>query len=704
MPEFWRQNSQKLHRKLSRADISPQNTETVDYHRTLTPKSSYSSSYSAKDFNALLPQERAQQKQLQWRETQESLQLFDPLQRSALQQFDLNLQSPPSPPPPTSSDVLVVGAGPAGLMLACNLIRFGINAEAIDNRHEKTPTGRADSLQPKTIETLKQMRLADRLLTKGVKVHDVRCWQSCAEQPLRRISKDRQFPPSSLDCLDPYLLLAHQGFVEDIFIKDIMERGVEVQRDLSFVDYKSEIGQNNPLQVICKVNSSQEKEVLTTRYLIGCDGSQSNVRKVMGSRPVGHSSDVIWAVIDGELETDFPDLYSKVAIHSDEYGSILLFPREQNLTRLYIEMRKDLREGSARESQETVMARVEAILDPYYIHWRHIEWFGHYQIGQKVASRYQDEENKVFIAGDATQTMSPNASQGMNHSLHDSFNLAWKLNLAVRGLAKPCLLATYEIERRQVAQELTNFDLEQSSAPVAASTPTARNIRFNSGYAAEYSPSVLNKCQPQKSCSTLPLRPGTLLPPARATRCIDFNPVDLHLDIPILGQFRLFFFTENTTDTYGFLDILSTHAISHNTFLGRLTHSINTSYTLQPPLAAASDDFIRPERYTPISGLFTFALVVQQKSEDVENREVPSLWRDSKFTVYADDIPESDTRGLGVTEKWMGGVKDGEVGILVVRPDGYLGCAEKFRGKKEEGLKAARWLDEYFDGFLQCTC
>lgn len=60
----------------------------------------------------------------------------------------------------------------------CNLIRFGINAEIIDNRHERTPTGRADSLQPKTIETLKQMRLADLLLTKGVKVHDVRCWVS----------------------------------------------------------------------------------------------------------------------------------------------------------------------------------------------------------------------------------------------------------------------------------------------------------------------------------------------------------------------------------------------------------------------------------------------------------------------------------------------------------------------------------------------
>jgi phenol 2-monooxygenase (NADPH) len=525
--------------------------------------------------------------------------------------------------------------------------------------------------------------------------------QSSHQQPLHRISKELQFPSSSLDCLDPYLLLAHQGFVEDVFIKDIMERGVEVQRDLTFVDYQSQPGQNNPLEVICKVNSSQEKEVLTTRYLVGCDGSQSNVRKAMGSRPVGTSSDAVWAVIDGELETDFPDLYSKVAIHSEEYGSVLLFPRERNLTRLYVEMRSDLREGSARESQEAVMTRVEEILEPYYIQWRNIEWFGRYQIGQKVASKFQDEENKVFIAGDATQTMSPNASQGMNHSMHDSWNLAWKLNLAIRGLAKPCLLATYEIERRQVAQELTNFDYEQSSAFVAGSAVTHRNVRFNSGYGAEYAPSILNMTQKATTKGTL--HPGSLLPPARATRCIDSNPVDVQLDIPMLGQFRLFFFVKDLTLTYEFLDNMSMHAISHNTLLGRLTHSMNTSYTLQPPLAAVSDEYTRPEQYTPISGLFTFALVLQKKSYEVEIGELPFLWRDSKFTVYADDIPESDTRGLGVTDKWLGGVGGNEVGIVVVRPDGYVGTLKTFAARKENAGKAAKWLDGYFDGFLQAT-
>lgn len=114
MPEFWRHNSK--HRKLSRAEDPPRKAEAVESYRTLTPKSSYSSSYSAKDFS-ILAQERSHQKQLERVETQETLQLFNPLR-----------QSPPSPPPVVSSDVLIVGAGPAGLMLAYGIFGSFLSA------------------------------------------------------------------------------------------------------------------------------------------------------------------------------------------------------------------------------------------------------------------------------------------------------------------------------------------------------------------------------------------------------------------------------------------------------------------------------------------------------------------------------------------------------------------------------------------------
>jgi phenol 2-monooxygenase len=244
------------------------------------------------------------------------------------------------------------------------LIRFGINAEIIDNRSAKTSTGRADGLQPKTIETLKQMRLADRLLLKGVKVYDIKFWRSTPNESLRRIGREVHFPPS-LDCLDPYLLLAHQGFVEDIFLKDMMERGIDVKRSLTFVDYKSEPGQVNPIEVLCKSNSSQAKQLLTTRYLVGCDGAHSNVRKAIGARPVGSSSDAVWGVIDGVLETDFPDIFSKTVLYNEDVGSVLMFPRERNMTRLYIELKRELREGTPNEmlDQDYVMQLAEEIFE-----------------------------------------------------------------------------------------------------------------------------------------------------------------------------------------------------------------------------------------------------------------------------------------------------------------------------------------------------
>jgi phenol 2-monooxygenase len=286
---------------------------------------------------------------------------------------------------------------------SCNLIRFGINAEIIDNRSDKTTTGRADGLQPKTIETLKQMRLADRLLLKAVKVYDINIWQSTPEQSLQRVGKEVHFPPS-LDCLDPYLLLAHQGFVEDVFLKDIMERGVGVKRNLTFVDYQSVPGSTNPLEVICKSSESQAKRVLTTRYLVGCDGSHSNVRKAIGARTVGSTHDAVWGVIDGVLETNFPDIYSKTVIHNADIGSVLLFPRERNMTRLYIELKSELREGIRRDEldQEFVIRLAEEVFEPYYFRWKSVEWFGRYQIGQKIASKFTDDEEKVFIAGDVS--------------------------------------------------------------------------------------------------------------------------------------------------------------------------------------------------------------------------------------------------------------------------------------------------------------
>ncbi|KIW03959.1 hypothetical protein, variant [Verruconis gallopava] len=611
-----------------------------------------------------------------------------------------------SPPPPVPSDVLVVGAGPTGLMLTSHLIRFGINAEIIDNRSERTATGRADGLQPKTIETLKQMRIADRIMLKGVKVNDIRLWMSGQNEPLQRIAKETMYPPEALDCLDPFLLLAHQGFVEDLLLKDMMERGVDVHRNVTFVDYYKSNGPDKNIEVLCKSAYSDDKKIFAASYLVGCDGAHSNVRKSMGARMVGSSYDQIWGVIDGEIETDFPDIYSKTVIHNKEAGTMIVLPRERGMTRLHIELSPQLRDVASREklSQEFVINIAREIFEPYQLRFQHIEWFGRYQIGQKISSKFQDDEGRVFLVGDATHTQSPNASQGMNSAVHDAVNLAWKLNLTIRGLAKPCLLKTYEQERRQVAEDMLGFDYEHtntfSSGDLKAlSDDFQRSARFTSGYGADLPPNVLN-VQEKGSIRGL-LRAGSFPPPAKVTRHFDSNPVDIQLDIPLLGQFRIYYFVKNLEQVKPFMEELSAHALSYTSVLGKLTYAANASYTLQPPIAALSDEFTRPERYTTVSGMFTFALVLEMNAADFELDQLPKLWRNSRYTVYADDVAHLDTRCMSCTDKWLGGLRGSEVGIVILRPDGYVGTVGRFIGRSpDSGAKATKWLDDYFDAFL----
>jgi phenol 2-monooxygenase (NADPH) len=315
-----------------------------------------------------------------------------------------------------------------------------------------------------------------------------------------------------------------------------------------------------------------------------------------------------------------------------------------------------------------------------------------------------DDECRVFLAGDAAHTHSPK-SQGMNSSIHDACNLAWKLNLAVRGLSRTSiLLGSYEEERRQVAEDMLDYDAELIDAltggdPQAYVENCLRNARMVSGFGADYTPSLLNV--PQKGSILGSLRVGSIPPPAKVTRFFDMAPVDMQLDIPMLGQFRVYFFTRTIYPALPFLEEISNFAMNETTALGRATQAANVSYSRQPPFAASSDEFIRPERYTTISGMLTFGLVLRSMDmEDIDMRQLPPLFRESQYTVYLDDVPHMDTRGMTCTEKWLGTVAGSEVDVVVVRPDGYVGTMYRGLGSKEHAKRACKHLSSYFEGFL----
>jgi phenol 2-monooxygenase len=340
-----------------------------------------------------------------------------------------------------------------------------------------------------------------------------------------------------------------------------------------------------------------------------------------------------------------------------------------------------------------------------------------------VASKFSDESNQVFIAGDvshpirelkhitstnsiqASHTHSPKAAQGMNTSMHDTFNLSWKLNLAIRGLAKPSLLATYEDERRKIAQDLITFDFEHANAFAAGDEKAladnfAQNIGFISGAGVKYNANILN--QPEKTARGQ-LRAGSLLTPARVTRYIDANPVDLQLDIPMLGQFRIFFFVPDARAASVFLGTVSDHiGNSETSVLYRASKLADKSYAELNTPVPDSDAYAQPQRYTTASKLYTPAVVTTAPKNSVEISDLPHLLQKSRWAFYLDDIPDAAGKSQSCNQAWLGGLQESQVAILVVRPDGYVGTIGRWDLQAQEcGQEAGIWLDEYFGGFLQ---
>ena len=525
---------------------------------------------------------------------------------------------------------------------------------------------------------------------------------STAKERLRRTGRELHYPPE-LDVRDPFILLVHQGMVEDVFLQDMSERGVEVTRNLPFTDYTSAPNSGCPIVVTCTDTKSGNPKTIKTRYLVGCDGAHSKVRKAMPNITMdGEPSKAPWGVLDGVIETDFPDLWSKVVISSKEKGTVLCIPRERNMTRLYIELNHRMEEAMPSETatQDFVIKRAQDIFAPFALKWTRIEWFSVYKVGQRVASRFADETERVFITGDASHTHSPKAAQGMNTSMHDTFNLSWKLNLAVRGLALPSLLSTFDQERRKVAVDLINFDFEHANAfatgdDKALADNFSQNVGFISGVGVKYAANALNL--PQKDPRGK-LRAGSLALPSTVTRYIDANPVQVELDIPMLGQFRIFFFTPNVHACKGFLEDICTHVTSSESVLGRISINAEMSYQTLKVVNTVSDGFVQPQRYTAVSKIATYALVTTMPKAAVEISDLPPMLQKSRWTFYLDDAPGQE---VGCTEKWVGKLGPDEVAMVNIRPDGYVGAVHRWSSSTETAAgNAKKWLDDYYGGFL----
>lgn len=357
-------------------------------------------------------------------------------------------------------DVLVVGAGPTGLTLACELARRNTSFRIVDQASEPTRLSKAIGVQARTLEIFEDLGIADETVAAGLKLVGVTMYSG--GQAIVRASFDE------LDTHFPFLLSIPQSDTERI-LTDLLQRlGGSVERSLELVALQQD--ERGVITTLRHADGREER--LRVRWVVGCDGAHSATRKLAGLELEGSSYDDRFLLADVRIGWDFPR--DRITTFFAESGLLACFPMPGERWRLIATAPPD---GPAdaheaptlREFQRIVDERSGAdgtLVDP--------AWLARFRIHCRQVEQYR--RGRVFLAGDAAHIHSPVGGQGLNTGIQDAHNLAWKLALVAQGAGRPELLDSYHAERHAVGVAL----LRGTDAATRVATlkhPVVRAIR-----------------------------------------------------------------------------------------------------------------------------------------------------------------------------------------------------------------------------------
>ena len=218
-------------------------------------------------------------------------------------------------------DIVIVGAGPVGLVLSVYLARWGYKIKHIDNRSEPTVTGRADGIQPRSLDMLKNMGLKRHFMVHNpARVYEVAFWDPLESGKGIHRTGTWASCPKFLDSRHPYTTLLHQGYIERVFITDLEKYGTYIQRPWTITNFRNlGEGEQYPVEVDIANVDTEEKNTIRAKYLFSGEGARSFVREQLGIKmhhkdPIAH----VWGVMDGVVQTNFPDIKVLISpkIHS----------------------------------------------------------------------------------------------------------------------------------------------------------------------------------------------------------------------------------------------------------------------------------------------------------------------------------------------------------------------------------------------------
>ncbi|TLW93117.1 FAD-dependent oxidoreductase [Saccharomonospora piscinae] len=341
-------------------------------------------------------------------------------------------------------DVLVVGAGPAGLTTALQACAHGASVRIVERRREPFRPSRAMIVHPRTLESLRPLGVVERLLRRG------------DPSPSARLHLGRRVVSTTLadvalrDTAFPHLTLLRQADVEQVLAEALEERGVPVERGVAAVG----LAQDRAEATVTLRRDDGGAEPVSCGAVAGCDGQDSTVRRATGIdwRGRAYREEVVLADLDLDSDLDAGVLH--VAAGRD--GLVFLFALGEGAPWRLLATRPS-RGGDApfgQPGQPVPRPELRELLDVagFDVAVGRVAWSARVRLQHRLAAAFR--HGRVFLVGDAAHTHSPAAAQGMNTGILDAVNLGWKLPFAAHADEPDTMLDSYERERRPVARQV----------------------------------------------------------------------------------------------------------------------------------------------------------------------------------------------------------------------------------------------------------